>query len=295
MTNDSLGAGSSAAGGSGVLQPANLKMHETTSEDLVPMSFTEFMDSHGKVGVEFETVWKDFLTIFPSDAQANKDSKSFALAFANKVVFEISGEVRAIKPKGRDRSWNLLVPGDEAAKRPESAVNVASYKNVDAAHGYVYRFENRRQYLSIRLANMVAVEIMCEHITKYDDVSLTPLGGAVYSMKDVPALATQLGLSNTQVACLINRSTVGTPYQLSGSDFACAVTAVMCTTRKMKNQEEAKRIVNKVIKGYVKIDKKLIFEHVAIWAQYATGGIPEEYSIENLQRYMVKRQTATPN
>lgn len=271
--------------------PQSLKMHESTKEALNAISFSDFMDSHGRIAVDFEKVWKEFSTLCPSIIGNDKTAVSFGLGFANKVVYEISNEVRAIKPKGRDRSWNLIVPA--AGERLEATINVASYKNVDPAHSYSYKFENKKIYLSIRLANMISVEIICKNLEEFQEVTLTPLGGAVYSAKDLDVIATSLGKTKVEVACIINRSTVGTPYQIPGSDFACAVAAVMTTTKKMKNQEDARKIINKVIKGFIKTDKVLNYVHLTLWGQYATGGIPEEYSVENLQRYMMKVKPST--
>lgn len=273
-----------------VIVPQNLRMHEATSETLQSVSFADFMDSHGRLAIDFQQVWKDFDSLCPSIVAEARDGQSFGLGFANKVVYEISNEVRAIKPKGRDRSWNLIIPAE--GERAEATLNVASYKNVDAAHSYSYKCENRRLYLSIRLANMISVEIICKNMEKFSEVTLTPLGGAVYSSKDLVAIGTALKLTKTEVACVINRSTVGTPFQLPGSDFACAVAAVMTTTRKMKNQEDARKIINKVIKGYIKLDKAMDYPALAVWGQYATGGIPEEYSVENLQKYIQRVRPA---
>lgn len=269
-----------------IIIPEALRMHENTNETLEPMKFSDFMDSHGKLAIDFQVVWRDFRAIVGEVVPDNRDGSTYAIAYANKVIYEISNEIRAIKPKGRDRSWNLIVP--QEGQQLQAVLNVASYKNVDAAHGYAYKFENRRQFLSIRLANMVAVEVICANLEQFDDVTLTPLGGAVFAAKDLEAIGQALHMSPTQVACTINRSTVGTPFQMVGSDFACAVTAVMTTTRKMKNQEDAKKIINKVIRGFVRVGAVLDTAKLSIWAHYATGGIPEEYTIERLQQYMVK-------
>lgn len=298
MANDDPQPGPSNAGPApapvitAVIAPESLRMHETTTEALEPMKFSDFMDSHGKLAIDFQVVWRDFSSLVGIVVPDNREGSTYAIAYANKVIYEISNEIRAIKPKGRDRSWNLIVP--PTGQELQAVLNVASYKNVDVAHGYSYRFENRRQLLSIRLANMVAVEVICKNLEQFNDVTLTPLGGAVFAAKDLEALSRLLVMSPTQVACIINRSTVGTPFQMAGSEFACAVTAVVTTTRKMKNQDDAKKIINKVIRGYVRNGAVLDRARLTIWSQYATGGIPEEYTIERLLQYMTKAPGGMP-
>lgn len=259
-----------------------LPAHESASVTLEKLSFDNFMDDHGKVAVDFQKVWDDFGKLCFDVEPKNSAVGTYAMAFANKVIYEISVEARQIKPKGRDRSWNLIIPED--GDRTEATINVATYKNVDAAHSYTYRFGSRRIMLSMRLANMVAVEILCTHSLHFGHKIMTPLGGAVYSMKDVPAIAAKIGKTEIEVCCMINRSTVGTPYQLSSSDFACAISATLVTTKKMSNKDDARKIVNKITKGYIKDNKALDMIKVRVWMQYATGGIPEEYTMENLQR-----------
>ena len=237
---------------------------------------------NGKVAVDFERVWENFTTLCTDTQPENAQAETYAMAFATKVIYEISNEARQIKPNGRDRSWNLIIPAQ--GETPEAVINVATYKNVDAAHSYTYRFGGRRIFLSMGLANMVAVEILCRVCMAFGYQILTPHGRAVYAMKDLPKIAEKIGVSVVETCCLINRSTLGTPYQLKDSSFACAVAAAMVITRKMAYRDEARKIVNKITKGYMRDNKILDMDHFKVWAQYATGGIPEEYTLEKLQR-----------
>lgn len=109
-----------------------LPAHESTAVTLEKLSFASFLEDHRKVAVDFEKVWENFTTLCTDVVPASAETQTYAMAFANKVIYEISIEARQIKPKGRYRSWNLIIPAE--GERTEAILNVATYKNVDAAH-----------------------------------------------------------------------------------------------------------------------------------------------------------------
>ncbi|GBP10550.1 hypothetical protein EVAR_70214_1 [Eumeta japonica] len=71
-------------------------------------------------------------------------------------------------------------------------------------------------------------------------------------------------------------------HYLPYSDGSCAVASAVCATQNIKDAALRRSIINKTYKQYTAHGKVFEMEAFEIYTKYATGGVPVEFSAENL-------------
>ncbi|GBP10554.1 hypothetical protein EVAR_70216_1 [Eumeta japonica] len=117
---------------------------------------------------------------------------------------------------------------------------------------------------------------------------MTPLAGAVYSKNDLEEMFEELNAKlniNLTMPILIKRvlqSCQNGGHYLPYSDGSCAVASAVCATQNIKDAALRRSIINKTYKQYTAHGKVFEMEAFEIYTKYATGGVPVEFSAENL-------------
>lgn len=111
---------------------------------------------------------------------------------------------------------------------------------------------------------------------------LTPLSGACFSREDIPRIAADLAIGVDAVLILVNASSQGGGQYLPQSDASFALVGALSATRNLKDANLRKNIVTKVIRQYITQGKKPKRELVFALSKYATGGVPTEFSFEEM-------------
>lgn len=125
---------------------------------------------------------------------------------------------------------------------------------------------------------------------------MTPLAGACFSKDDMQMqrMTEELNTELTEVLIIINESCQSGGHYLDNSDGSVAACAAISATRGLKDEDVKRSIVTKIVKQYFSRGKELDAIKLSIVSKYATGGIPSEFSYDNLLSAFKSAQSA-PN
>nr|QYW05743.1 MAG: nucleocapsid protein [Phasmaviridae sp.] len=242
----------------------------------------------GELAKEFSSICHDYgdpITIGVAQQQVE---------FADKVLFTIGPESRSVKKGTPDKIWKLKFVSkvDQVISQlkdglPTINVKVAficTYKNNT---GNILMSKDANSIcLTIKQASLLALRVLCSinnASSKIDDMILTPLAGAIYSKNDLPAIAQYFGIKLSLAANIVNCSCQSGGQYLKDSRAACAVAACITATTNIKNMTERHKFIQKCYKQYAAVEgKDFDIDKFKIYAHYARGGLPLEFSPDKL-------------
>ncbi|XP_012174536.1 uncharacterized protein LOC105666847 [Bombus terrestris] len=218
--------------------------------------------------------------------EINRPSK--AVEFCFKVMNEIGPESRKVKKGTRDKVWKFIFINDKI----EHFVYIDIYKRENAQ--FSPKHEEKYMFLLLEEAGLLAQETFARlvHIAYgLGHKLMTPLSAACFSKEDIGKLTAELNDTEVNVLVSINQSTQSGGHYLQHGDIDIAVCATIAATRNVKDKGLRKNIVIKVFKQYMNKGKMPNNRRLAIISKYTIGGVPVEYSYEELLRSYESEET----
>nr|QPL15356.1 nucleoprotein [Hymenopteran phasma-related virus OKIAV234] len=270
-------------------KPQALMAHAVAKEyEVIGYSSRDFLDKH--TGLEFDLgeLKRAFKVHCPDYMEPIvADVKSKAIEFCSKVIYEVGPESRKVKKGTGDKVWKFIFKNPTG----DSYVFIATYKQENAE----FRPESTKNtmILSLKQAALIVhdtlarlVELGCMN----DKTLLTPLAGACFCKEDLKELCAELKMERAMLITSINQSTQGGGHYLTHSDIDIAICAGFAATKNVKDENLKKSIIVKLIKQYMTQGKIPNKDRIRIISKYATGGVPAEFSFENMSELINSEQ-----
>nr|WVD52798.1 NP [Wugcerasp virus 9] len=209
-----------------------------------------------------------------------KDKASIAIHFCKVFMYTIGPESRKVrKGSGADKVWKLNTKINDVSH----TVFIATYKQENAV---VNQIKNDTTLsLTLKQAGLLCMETftrLVKHAFSAGLRLLTPLAGACFSKSDMELMAKELSIPEVDLLAMVCCSTQSGGHYLTNSDVDIAVVAAIAATRNCKDEGIKKSIVTKTIKQYINKGRNPDKIRMSIIAKYATGGVPMEFSYDNL-------------
>lgn len=248
---------------------------------IVGITASDFIKHHGGQALDLPELQKQFKSHCPDYMEEIGNAPSKALSFCSKIIYEIGPESRKVKKGTGDKTWKFVFVN----KNINHAVFISTYK--EDSNEFTTTHKPTHMTITLKQAALIAHETFARVVTTAlladgRQILLTPLAGACFSRDDVPLLANDLGESIPDVLNKINQSTQSGGQLLKYGDVDFAICASISATRNLKDESVKKSIVTKTVKQFISCKKIPNKERIAIIARYATGGIPAEYSYDEL-------------
>lgn len=284
-------------------KPAQLLSHIIDKTyDMVLMTPDDFLNKHGGAEFDLDKLKVDFLThVKDYNNVIQKDVGSYSINFCSRILYEIGPDSRKVKKATGDRTWALVFMYEAANGKPISQSEITTrglrgeeiekhtvYVSTFKQDGANYVYENTANTMSLTMKQAALLSHQTfERLVTYSFANskgalLTPLCGACFSRNDINKMAKELGMSRVNLVIALNQSTQSGGHYLDRSDGNMAVCAAIAATRNLKEETVRRSIVTKTTKQYIAKGKNLDKVKLAIVAKYATGGVPAEFSYENL-------------
>lgn len=261
-------------------KPQALVTHAVAKEyTILGIKADEFMDKH--TGMEFNlSELRNVFKLHYDDYMENleKDIPSKAVDFCSKVIYEVGPGSRKVKKGTGDKVWKFIFKVGNI----DHYVFIATYKQENsefepsnAVNTMISSLKQAALLVHETLARLVVFGFQANKV-------LTPLAGACFCKEDLAELAEELAISHSTLITRINQSTQGGGHYLSHSDIDIAICASYAATKNVKEENLQKSIVVKVIKQYMTQGHIPNKERIRVICRYATGGIPADFSFENI-------------
>lgn len=247
----------------------------------------DFTKEHGGLAIDLEQLKEEFkkhCDDYEQDLIGNVKSK--ALEFCSKVIYIIGPESRKVKKGTGDKTWKFVFTPANPTEQKHT-VFVSTYKQENADCKMVYK--PHHMTLTLKQAALICHDTF-DRMVRFaiakdgKQLLMTPLAGACFSRDDVPTLANALRLGTAETMSRINQSTQSGGQLLPHGDVNFAICAAISATRNLKDENLKKSIVTKTVKQYIAAKKMPDKEVISIVAKYATGGVPAEFSYDELLR-----------
>jgi hypothetical protein len=275
-------------------RPESLIAHGIEKEYIISgITPKDFVDTH--TGLDFDiSLLRSTFKVHCTDYMENlaRDVKSSAVEFCSKIIYEIGPNSRKVRRGTGDKVWKFIFTVKEGQLVEKHTVFVATYKQENAQ--FNPDDKPKSMILTLKQAGLIALETFSRLIKlAYADGMklMTPLAGACFSKEDLPALATDLGISEMDLLISINQSTQGGGQYLLRSDVDIAICSSIAATRNVREEALRKNIVIKVMKQYIAKGKMPDKNRIGIIAKYATGGVSADLSYEELTRIFETEQS----
>lgn len=272
-------------------KPAVLMAHTIAREyELVGITSKEFMDKH--TGMDFNlTELRRAFKLHCDDYMEDlvDDVKSKAVEFCSKVIYEVGPESRKVRKGTGDKVWKFVFTRND--DQTKHFVFIATYKQENAE--FKPESNLNTMVLSLKQAALLVHETLARLVVfgmSQSKILLTPLAGACFCKEDLPKLAESLEVPLVNLLISINQSTQGGGHYLSHSDIDIAICAAHAATRNVKDENLKKNIVVKLIKQYMTQGMQPNKDRIKLISRYATGGVPVEYSYENINDLITSEQ-----
>ncbi|WBM84621.1 MAG: nucleoprotein [hymenopteran phasma-related virus OKIAV228] len=274
-------------------KPASLLAHGMSKEYIITgITPADFIKIHGGLDFNYESLMKEFKKhCFDFNEDLALNMPSMAVEFCSKVIFEIGPDSRKVKKGTGDKVWKFIFsnPNDRTTKH---VVFIATFKQENAS--FVPDNSDKHMILTLKQAGLLALETFSRLIVLgYSNRHklMTPLAGACFSKDDTEEMAKELGMDEPDLLAAISKSTQSGGQYLNGADIDIAICASISATRNVKDDALKKSIVTKVVKQYMNRGFKPDKGRIGIIARYATGGIPTEFSYDELVKFFDMEQS----
>lgn len=219
----------------------------------------------------------------------NKATRSYALEFAVKVIYEVGPASRQIKRGSTDKKWKFRFCSMKDGKKTFTTVYIAFFKTVEPPLAKPV-VDKGALMLTMKQASLLAQSTFAGAIRLclIDElVLMTPLCGAIFSKNNLDELADiihgeagEAKRGNTLVT--LSQSCQSGGHYLEESNCAVAVVAAVCATRNMTDSKVRDQIITKTYKQYVAAGKPFDATMYENLCKFATGGVPAEHSAKRL-------------
>ncbi|AIA24564.1 nucleoprotein [Nome phantom orthophasmavirus] len=284
------------------------------------MSIDEFVDKYSGTPLSIEHLTALFSIVCPdSISEPTRTNPYNFIFFLAKMLFEIGpGSRKVLKDVGKDKVWQMRFILNEnemeESKRivdppilarynidkdvlglPAYTVVVATHKKAPPKNDMPHITKDGLLTLTMKQAGLIAC-VLLEKVVKSiegDDqkIILTPLAGAIFSRDDIVEMATLMNMSVADMTNLINSSCQSGGHYLDNSNAGCAIAAALRATQRMPKPKEREALVIKVLSQYMAKDKAFANDEFLMFCKFATGGVPEGLSFDNLLKMAEQTKT----
>ncbi|QBK47220.1 nucleocapsid protein [Anopheles triannulatus orthophasmavirus] len=272
--------------------PEALGKHDGAAEyNILGISPAEVASLHSGVQFNFRELEDSFKTLCTDyGMDLSIDTKSYALEFAVKMIYEVGPASRQVKKGQADKRWKFrFVDTTKEKAEKYTAVFVASYKTSEPPMT-TPTVVNGQMILTMKQASLLAVRVFCmaiEVCAANGIFLMTPLCGAIFSKNSLEDLAMILTRSNEDKAIgrtlkILTCSCQSGGHYLEESDATVAVIAAVCATRTMNDKKVRSQIIVKTYKQYASMKKPFNDDLYMLLGVHATGGVPIEHSSKAL-------------
>lgn len=212
-----------------------------------------------------------------------KTSKQVQIAFATKTMFEIIPDMR--RNKNNNVVSRILFDVTIDGAVVERCVYIATFRNnaaIPKVDGDDVIILTTKQ--ASLLATMVLTKVMAVGLKEAPPVYLvTPLMGGCFSRRDYPTIADKLGISQTELMARMAASSVTGGHLLPKGNGSLAVVFAINAVKNVKDRNIADTIIGKITRQYIMAGKDPESRIISILAPYSQGGVPAEFSVDNLR------------
>lgn len=271
--------------------PEHIKAHETGQEyQILGITPEEVGIRHAGVQFNFQELEAEFRKVVVDYGEPiNKSTRSFALEFAVKVIYEIGPASRQVKKGASDKKWKFRFYAVEGSKRVFTTVYIASFKTVEPPLAKPV-VDKGALMLTMKQASLLAQSTFANAIRLciVDELALmTPLCGAIFSKNNLDELSEIIhgdidDGKRADTLVTLSQSCQSGGHYLEESNCAVAVVAAVCATRNMTESKVRDQIITKTYKQYVAAGKPFDANMYENLCKYATGGVPAEHSAKRL-------------
>lgn len=226
---------------------------------------------------EFKTHCVDYMS------DLNSDVPSKAVEFCSKVIHKIGPELRKVKKGTGYKVWKFIFHVKDT--RHYVIIDPNGRYNTEFVQG------NETMILSLKQAELLAHETLDRLVVfgcTLNKILLTPLAAACFCKENLEKLQVELNIEKHRLITIINQSTQfgGHSLYLSHSDIDFAICAVYAVTQNVKDENRRNSIIVKIIKQYMAHGHIPDRERINIICKYVTGGIPADFSFENINKLL---------
>lgn len=268
-----------------------IRGHESGQEYFIlGITAEEVGTRHAGVQFDFNDLEAEFKKVVTDYGESiNKTTKSYALEFAVKVIYEVGPASRQVKKGTSDKKWKFRFIKHEGAKAVFTTVYIASFKNAVPPLAKPIVVQNTL-LLTMKQASLLAQSTFADAIKLCitdDLVLMTPLCGAIFSKNNLEELSELIhpaaeGDKRGATLVTLSQSCQSGGHYLRESVCAVAVVAAVCATRNMTDAKVRDQIITKTYKQYVASGKQFDASLYENLCKFATGGVPAEHSAKRL-------------
>lgn len=268
-----------------------IRGHESGQEYFIlGITAEEVGTRHAGVQFDFEDLEAEFKKVVTDYGESvNKTTKSYALEFAVKVIYEVGPASRQVKKGTTDKKWKFRFLKREGVKATITTVYIASFKNATPPLAKPVVSQNTL-LLTMKQASLLAQSTFADAIKLCitdDLVLMTPLCGAIFSKNNLEELSELIhpaaeGDKRGPTLVTLSQSCQSGGHYLRDSVCAVAVVAAVCATRNMTDSKVRDQIITKTYKQYVASGKPFDAGLYESLCKFATGGVPAEHSAKRL-------------
>lgn len=226
------------------------------------------------------------------------DSLSISLEFACEMLYKVGPAARRVSKADGDKIWKYRVLTKNSKDKSVAGTLVISTFKVNPAPIKPPTFEDMRLILTIKQASLLATEVICKLTPlalERGVILTTPLSGAIFAREDIDKLCRELhpnpdkDYQSGVINGIIASAQSGGQY-LRHSKAHIAICAALVSTRNLKERSVANSIVRKTFKQYMSHSKTFDKAKFDVFAKYATGGVPLDFTPEVLGERMEELQ-----
>lgn len=268
-----------------------IRGHESGQEYFIlGITAEEVGTRHAGVQFDFSDLEAEFKKVVTDYGDAvNKTTKSYALEFAVKVIYEVGPASRQVKKGTTDKKWKFRFLKREGPNAVFTTVYIASFKNAVPPLAKPVVSQNTL-LLTMKQASLLAQSTFADAIKlciTEDLVLMTPLCGAIFSKNNLEELSELIhpaadGDRRGLTLVTLSQSCQSGGHYLRESVCAVAVVAAVCATRNMTDSKVRDQIITKTYKQYVASGKPFDAGLYESLCKFATGGVPAEHSAKRL-------------
>lgn len=268
-----------------------IRGHETGHEYFIlGITSEEVGNRHAGVQFDFQDLEAEFKKVVHDYGEPiGRETTSYALEFAVKVIYEVEPASRQVKKGTTDKKWKFRFVVKAGGKNTLTTVYIASFKNAEPPLAKPTVVQNTL-LLTMKQASLLAQSTFANAIQLciIDElVLMTPLCGAIFSKNNVVELGELIhptldGDKRGATLVTLSQSCQSGGHYLNDSVCAVAVVAAVCATRNMTDAKVRDQIITKTYKQYVASGKPFDAALYESLCKYATGGVPAEHSARRL-------------
>lgn len=239
-------------------------------------------------GFDLSKLKKEFKKHCPAYMEdLSDDMPSAAIGFCSTFMYKIQPDSKSLK-KGDKKIWKILCKANVPVESPEASpteethtINIVTHKLEDDIE------EKNTMTIFLQEAGLLAMDTFSKLARKtFNDegkVIFTRLAEAIFYEGEVKKMAEELKMPEVELIVAINDSTYVGGHYLPHSNVNIALCAAMYTT-KYKDESIRIRVLNKIRSKYLKEkNQRPDEEAIKIITKFCNGGLPEEFSYENLK------------